>query len=187
MTSARSFLHCILVLTAVVSLTTAFSFQQQKQHTSSSSPARRAFISNAIVATVGISSSVIINPLVANAAGTGALIEDLKMSKDKIAPIPSLLEAGEWDKVRTILKTPPVNALWNLGVSDSMRVRSWRAAGDWMTNNDGSGGILWTHQIKSDHGLFLTKNCDIFSIYHRKVKILWYSWQRRLVNSSYWN
>eukprot|EP00553_Chaetoceros_curvisetus_P007286 CAMPEP_0204618926 /NCGR_PEP_ID=MMETSP0717-20131115/5434_1 /ASSEMBLY_ACC=CAM_ASM_000666 /TAXON_ID=230516 /ORGANISM="Chaetoceros curvisetus" /LENGTH=75 /DNA_ID=CAMNT_0051632787 /DNA_START=42 /DNA_END=266 /DNA_ORIENTATION=+ len=75
MTSARSLLHCILVLTAVVSLTTAFSFQQQKQQTSSSSPTRRAFISDAIVATVGISSSVMINPLVANAAGTGALIE----------------------------------------------------------------------------------------------------------------
>jgi hypothetical protein len=44
-----------------------------------------------------------------------ALIADLVASKAKMEPIPSLLEAMEWDAVRTILKTPPVNLLWNNG------------------------------------------------------------------------
>lgn len=46
---------------------------------------------------------------------TDALISDLETSLDKLKPIPSLLEKNEWDAVRTILKTPPVNQLWNLG------------------------------------------------------------------------
>ena len=44
-----------------------------------------------------------------------ALVTDLADSLARIAPIPALLEAAEWDKVRTILKTPPVSQLWNLG------------------------------------------------------------------------
>mmetsp|Transcript_29652 Transcript_29652/g.53619 ORF Transcript_29652/g.53619 Transcript_29652/m.53619 type:complete len:215 (-) Transcript_29652:47-691(-) len=44
-----------------------------------------------------------------------SLIADLELSLDKLKPIPSLLEKQEWDGVRTILKTPPVNQLWNLG------------------------------------------------------------------------
>eukprot|EP00978_Attheya_sp_CCMP212_P006323 scaffold14325_cov37-Attheya_sp.AAC.2 len=49
------------------------------------------------------------------ATNKDALIADLVASKAKMEPIPSLLEAMEWDSVRTILKTPPVNQLWNLG------------------------------------------------------------------------
>jgi hypothetical protein len=44
-----------------------------------------------------------------------SLIADLELSLDKLKPIPSLLEKQEWDAVRSILKTPPVNQLWNLG------------------------------------------------------------------------
>ena len=51
----------------------------------------------------------------ADAASTDALISDLQLSLDKLKPIPSLLQKNEWDSVRTILKTPPVNQLWNLG------------------------------------------------------------------------
>lgn len=52
------------------------------------------------------------------------LVDELQESKSKLEPIPGLLEAKEWDKVRSILKLPPVNKLWNLGdVSDS--VMSW--------------------------------------------------------------
>jgi len=46
---------------------------------------------------------------------TASLIADLQLSLDKLKPIPTLLEKQEWDSVRTILKTPPVNQLWNLG------------------------------------------------------------------------
>lgn len=48
-------------------------------------------------------------------SNTDALIADLQLSLDKLKPIPSLLEKNEWDSVRTILKTTPVNQLWNLG------------------------------------------------------------------------
>jgi hypothetical protein len=48
---------------------------------------------------------------------TDALISDLETSLEKLKPIPSLLEKNDWDAVRTILKTPPVNQLWNLGDS----------------------------------------------------------------------
>jgi hypothetical protein len=48
-------------------------------------------------------------------SSTDALISDLETSLEKLKPIPSLLEKNEWDAVRTILKTPPVNQLWNLG------------------------------------------------------------------------
>jgi hypothetical protein len=44
-----------------------------------------------------------------------SLIDDLTSSIDKLRPIPDLLEEKEWDKVRSILKLPPVNKLWNLG------------------------------------------------------------------------
>ena len=76
---------------------------------------RRTFLSKAFIA----APAVIVGsatPLVANAAGgAGELVDDLKTSLQKMDPIPELLDQGEWDKVRTILKTPPVNKLWNLG------------------------------------------------------------------------
>ena len=49
----------------------------------------------------------------------GSLMKDLKDSQEKLAPIPDLLEDKEWDKVRSILKVPPVNKLWNLGESQN--------------------------------------------------------------------
>jgi hypothetical protein len=57
-------------------------------------------------------------------------LQDLKLSKTKLEPIPDLLEQKEWDKVRSILKLPPVNKLWNLGdVSSSvlsrLRILGW--------------------------------------------------------------
>lgn len=49
-----------------------------------------------------------------------SLIDDLTSSIDKLRPIPDLLEEKEWDKVRSILKLPPVNKLWNLGDSQNI-------------------------------------------------------------------
>jgi len=48
------------------------------------------------------------------AVSTETLIEELEMSKVKLEPIQKLLDESEWDKVRQILKSPPVNKLWNL-------------------------------------------------------------------------
>jgi hypothetical protein len=52
--------------------------------------------------------------LPANAVDS-SLLDELKASKAKLEPIPGLLEKQEWEAVRQILKTPPVNKLWNLG------------------------------------------------------------------------
>jgi hypothetical protein len=50
-----------------------------------------------------------------NAAVDSSLLDDLRASKAKMEPIPDLLEKQDWEAVRQILKTPPVNKLWNLG------------------------------------------------------------------------
>jgi hypothetical protein len=52
--------------------------------------------------------------LPANAADS-SLLDDLKNSRARLEPIPKMLENKEWEAVRDILKTPPVNKLWNLG------------------------------------------------------------------------
>ena len=55
-------------------------------------------------------------PLEAKASTTSDnLTADLKLAREKLTPIPDLLDKADWDAVRTILKTPPVNQLWNLG------------------------------------------------------------------------
>jgi len=72
-------------------------------------------------------------PTAARAAATAAtkdLINDLVSSKEKMKPIPELLQQGEWDKVRTILKTPPIIQLWNLGESQNTLVKLARETGD---------------------------------------------------------
>lgn len=48
-----------------------------------------------------------------------ALVNEIKESQSKLKEVQGLLKDQEWDKVRTILKTPPVNKLWNLGDSQN--------------------------------------------------------------------
>lgn len=79
---------------------------------------------------VGIST---INPSLAIAAGGASkesLLSDLQTSRAKMEKIPSLLQNGEWDAVRTILKTPPLNKLWNLGESQNTLVQLAKETGD---------------------------------------------------------
>ena len=42
-------------------------------------------------------------------------VQAMEGSLQKLQPIPGLIETEKWDEIRTILKTPPVNTLWNLG------------------------------------------------------------------------
>lgn len=52
----------------------------------------------------------------ADAAPTAAsMIKDLEECAELLKPIPELLQAQKWDEVRNILKSPPVNYLWNMG------------------------------------------------------------------------
>mmetsp|Transcript_6383 Transcript_6383/g.9687 ORF Transcript_6383/g.9687 Transcript_6383/m.9687 type:complete len:192 (-) Transcript_6383:1385-1960(-) len=89
---------------------------------------RRAFLSK-VATTTAASTAIVMNnpfnalPAVAAAPiSTASLVNDLETSLQKMVVIPELLDQGEWDKVRTILKTPPVNKLWNLGESQNTLV-----------------------------------------------------------------
>ena len=64
------------------------------------------------------------------ASSTDALIEEIESSQVKLKEIPQLLQEQEWDKVRTILKTPPVNKLWNLGDSQNVILKLAKETGN---------------------------------------------------------
>lgn len=100
----------------VALLATASCFLACKVSAWSPTSTRRRFIVSAGTTTVQLG---VIFPAFA-AASTEAILEDLKLSKEKISQIPDLLDAQEWDKVRSILKVPPVNKLWNLGDSQNI-------------------------------------------------------------------
>jgi hypothetical protein len=44
-----------------------------------------------------------------------SMIEELESSKLKLKSVPGLIQAENWEGVRQILKSPPVNNLWNMG------------------------------------------------------------------------
>jgi len=93
---------------------------EQQQFVSS----RRSILSTILVTTTA---TTIFSLQPATAAATAneeaLLLTDLQTSYTKIQQIPSLLQNAEWDKVRTILKTPPVNNLWNLGENQNNIVK----------------------------------------------------------------
>jgi len=113
----------IVVLLAIASQTQAFSSQEP----------RRAFLSKlqTVIATPAAAALTIAltTPTIANAANAD-LVNDLVTSKEKLAAVPQLLADGEWDKARTILKTPPVNNLWNLGDSQNTLVKLAKETGE---------------------------------------------------------
>lgn len=45
------------------------------------------------------------------------LIGTLRSAATALEPLPGLLDEEKWDAVRSVLKTPPVGLLWNLGES----------------------------------------------------------------------
>lgn len=93
---------------------------------------RRTFLSTTIAATA-VSSSFAILPIqstYAAADSKDALIADLQTSLTKIETIPSLVDSAEWDKIRTVLKTTPVNELWNLGESKNTLVKLAKETGE---------------------------------------------------------
>ena len=96
------------------------------------SSSRRALLLFASAAAAG---AVVLpaRPSLAAAATTTAresLIADLDTSLERISTIPPLLESAQWDKVRTVLKTPPVNQLWNLGDAQNTLARLAKETGE---------------------------------------------------------
>lgn len=64
------------------------------------------------------------------AVDTEKLKGELVDSRSKLTAIPDLLQNQEWDKVRNILKMPPVNKLWNLGESQNTVMQLAKELGD---------------------------------------------------------
>ena len=91
---------------------------------------RRNFIS-AVGASIAAASVLTTQSQSAFAASTkDALIADLNESYAKLSTVPDLLQQSEWDKVRNILKSPPLNLLWNLGDSKNTLVMLAKETGD---------------------------------------------------------
>ncbi|CAE7502500.1 unnamed protein product [Symbiodinium natans] len=55
-------------------------------------------------------------PVGASAESNDELIALLRQDRDLLEPLPKMLKDQKWDNVRSILKTPPVAYLWNLGM-----------------------------------------------------------------------
>mmetsp|Transcript_18614 Transcript_18614/g.27836 ORF Transcript_18614/g.27836 Transcript_18614/m.27836 type:complete len:220 (-) Transcript_18614:244-903(-) len=111
------------------SLHSSNNYSEEQQHHQLSS-SRRSVLSKIIAAA---SSTTLFLPLQsAHAASptTTPYITDLQTSLTKISEIPPLLQNAEWDRVRTILKTPPVNSLWNLGESSNTIVKLAKETGE---------------------------------------------------------
>lgn len=99
---------------------------------SSEHSSRRSFLLSTITTAAAASSIAMIPFEPANAAEESreSLLADLNESLSKVQTIPPMLENAEWDKVRTVLKTPPVNQLWNLGETKNTLVKLAKETGD---------------------------------------------------------
>lgn len=79
--------------------------------TTTAAKTRRWFVQSAVLSTA----TAVVAPPALAVFSKEDLLEDLRISKEKLQAIPALLEDKEWDRVRTVLKLPPVNKLWNAG------------------------------------------------------------------------
>lgn len=59
-----------------------------------------------------------------------SMIDELVASKKNLESVPGLLQAQEWEKVRAILKSPPVNNLWNLSDGKNTLLKVSKATGE---------------------------------------------------------
>ena len=77
---------------------------------------RRSVVQSAAAALLA-SPALLHSPLPAFADAESAIVAELKAVNDALVPVSGLLDEQKWDAVRSILKTPPVGNLWNLGES----------------------------------------------------------------------
>jgi hypothetical protein len=93
---------------------------------------RRDWFQQTAAKTAVVAGVTLLSPQIATAADstTNLLIDELTMSQTKLQEIPGLLQQEEWEKVRNILKTPPVNKLWNLGDSQNTILKLAKETGD---------------------------------------------------------
>ncbi|KAG7348556.1 hypothetical protein IV203_017261 [Nitzschia inconspicua] len=136
MTNLSSFaaISCFFLLVNVIELfrnSEAFSVNHSSQSRwNKEQTSRREWLRQTMSLTIAGTTAVLSFPSVSVAASVEDYIQELKTTKSKIQEIPDLLQQQEWDKVRTILKTPPVNYLWNLGDSSNTVLKLAKETGD---------------------------------------------------------
>ena len=114
--SLRVLLHSVTIIVAI-----AWSSPQEPL-------SRRDWFQQTAVTTAFVST---LSPQISFAASTtDVLLEELQSSQSKLQDIPTFLKNEEWEKVRTILKTPPVNKLWNLGDSQNTVLKLAKETGN---------------------------------------------------------
>eukprot|EP00439_Symbiodinium_sp_Y106_P080458 s660_g19.t1 len=60
--------------------------------------------------------ATLMQPAAASAESNDELIALLRQDRELLDPLPKMLKDQKWDNVRSVLKTPPVSYLWNLGL-----------------------------------------------------------------------
>lgn len=121
MISQGPLLLCAFLLSGATALSVSSTATTRTKTQLQASLDRRQFLT-ATAAAVGVVPAVLVwdIPQASAAVSTTdsqSLIRDLEVTRSKLDPIPQLIQNQEWDQVRTILKTPPVNFLWNMGDS----------------------------------------------------------------------
>jgi len=93
---------------------------------------RRGFLASSLAGGAAAATAALGLPLPPALAADSKeeMVSQLTDSLERLRPIPSLLAQAEWEKTRNILKTPPVNELWNLGDSKNTLVRLAKETGD---------------------------------------------------------
>ena len=115
-----------------VSSTSLYSSNNDEQQVSFS---RRSALSKILTTAAALTTSSTLLPTQSahatpSSTTTAALLTDLQTSLTKITQLPTELENSNWDTARTILKTPPVNQLWNLGESSNTIVKLAKETGE---------------------------------------------------------
>lgn len=114
-------LLCALLLSGATALSVSPTATTRTKTQLHASLDRRQFLTTKAAAAVVVPAVLVWTiPQAASAAASTdrqSLIRDLEVTRSRLDPIPQLIQNQEWDQVRTILKTPPVNFLWNMGDS----------------------------------------------------------------------
>ena len=72
---------------------------------------RRGLVAGAPIA----AAAALLAPRSARAADKAALKRNAQAVLAALDPLPALVDENKWDGIRSVLKAPPVNELWNLG------------------------------------------------------------------------
>jgi len=119
--SSSSFLFSVEALSPVDS--------QSKRSINQHSSRRDWFNQASVTGAAVVASSIFPRDVFASGVETEYLSE-LESSLSKLQSIPNLLSDQKWDEVRTVLKTPPVNKLWNLGETQNTALKLVKETGN---------------------------------------------------------